>query len=84
MTRESQARDLVPNSSIKEVGHFGGPKGRCGYSTVITGCQVPEVTSSTEWRMMRSGWIGIPRDYRIGVSQMSGKGKIEDKLTWTK
>jgi len=54
------------------------------YSTVRTGCHVPVVTSSTEWRMMRSGWIGIPRDYHIDVSEMNGKGKIERKLTWTK
>lgn len=58
--------------------------GRCVYSTVITGCQVPEVTSSMEWRMMRSGWIGIPRDYHIDISEMNGNDKIECGLTCTK
>jgi acyl dehydratase len=77
MTRETrpEIRCRIPPS--RRPGHFGGPSAGVGadYSTVITGCQVPEVTSSMEWRMMRSGWIGIPRDYDIGVSEMNGKGK---------
>jgi hypothetical protein len=75
-------RDLMPSFSIKEVERFG--ELGCIYSTVITGCQVPEVTSSIEWRMIRSGWIGIPRDYHIDVSEMNGKDKIRRELTWTK
>ena len=27
--------------------------------------------------MMRSGWIGMPRDYRTGVSDMNGRDKIK-------
>lgn len=73
--------NLVPNFSIKEVGVLAD---RCIYSTVITGCQVPTVTSSMEWRMIRSGWIGIPRDYYIDVSEMNEEGKTRRVHTWTK
>ena len=76
--------NLVPRFSIKEIGFWRAGGGLCVYSTVITGCQVPVVTSSMEWRMMRSGWIGMPRDYHINVSEMNGKDKIERELTCTK
>ena len=45
-------------------------------------CQVPEVSSSIEWRMMRPGWIGVPplplglglnSRLHIHVNEMNGK-----------